>query len=63
MDEEIVPEIDLLEDDGEVEECECGECDECIENECNCGECDECLEKAEELEDSFDDAEPEDLLF
>ena len=44
--------------------CDCKECEECIKEkgECTCGDCDVCL-KETNIEDGFDDAEPEDLLF
>ncbi|MBU1557739.1 hypothetical protein KKC45_02150 [Patescibacteria group bacterium] len=68
MEEEILNE-DILEEleETEPEMCDCGECQECIEAEgsCDCGDCDMCVkdsELEEDLEESFDDLEPEDLL-
>ena len=64
MDDDIMPEINLV-DDGDVDgTCECGECDECINgDECSCGICEECLEREEMSEDSFDDNSADDLIF
>jgi hypothetical protein len=63
MEDEMIPEIDLIEDEDDGE-CECGECDECLSgDDCSCGECEDCVEKAESLEDSFDDDNIDDLLF
>ncbi|MBU4480212.1 hypothetical protein KKG48_02100 [Patescibacteria group bacterium] len=67
MEEEIISDESLLEDDEIPEICNCGECEECIKEkgECTCGDCEVCLSKEEdedEVEDLFDDIEPEDLI-
>ncbi len=64
--EDIVDEKEKTDDDLDV--CDCGECEECIEKygECTCGDCDICKKReAEEeidVEDLYDDLEPEDMM-
>ncbi len=68
LNEELVEENgDDLAEEKEPSVCDCGECQQCVEEKgkCDCGDCDMCAkepEVTEDLEDSYDDLEPEDMV-